>query len=123
MGLRTAGPKAAGAIRRLTPCPFPGTLRSAVLRKERLMTKHAVRVVEAVYADGVFRPVRKVALPNQSRVRLTLLPLGGPTAKAERAAVARQRKALLAVAGLGASGRPDISEHPHAALYGARRAR
>ena len=87
------------------------------------MTKHAARVVEAVYTDGVFRPVRKVALPNQSRVRLTLLPLGGPTAKAERAAVARQRKALLAVAGLGASGRPDISEHPHAALYGARRAR
>jgi len=87
------------------------------------MTKHVARVVEAVYADGVFRPVRKVALPDQSRVRLTLLPLNGPTAKAERAAAARQRKALLAMAGLGASGRPDISEHPHAALYGARRAR
>ena len=87
------------------------------------MTKHAARVVEAVYTDGVFRPVRKVALPNQSRVRLTLLPLNGPTAKAERAAVARQRKALLAVAGLGASGRSDISEDPHAALYGTRQAR
>ena len=87
------------------------------------MTKQAVRVVEAVYADGVFRLVRTVTLPNQSRVRLTLLPLGGPTVKAERAAVTRQQNALLAVAGLGASGRPDISAHPHAARSGTRRAR
>lgn len=87
------------------------------------MSKAAARIVEAVYEDGVFRPVRKVALPNRSRVRLTLVPVDGPTTKAERAAVDRQRKALLAVAGLGASGRSDISRHPHAALYGARRAR
>ena len=87
------------------------------------MEKAAARVVEAVYEDGVFRPVRKVALPNRSRVRLTLVPVDSPTAKAERARVARQRKALLSVAGLGASGRTDISEHPHAALYGTRRTR
>ncbi|HSB80615.1 MAG TPA: antitoxin family protein [Candidatus Methylomirabilis sp.] len=87
------------------------------------MSKAAARIVEAVYEDGVFRPVRKVALPNRSRVRLTLVPVDGPTAKAERAAVDRQRKALLAVAGLGASGRSDISRHPRAALYWARRAR
>ena len=87
------------------------------------MTKRADRVVEAVYKDGVFRPVRKVALPNQSRVRLTLVPVDGPTARAEQARVVRQRKALLGVAGLGASGRADISEHPHAALYGTRRPR
>ena len=85
------------------------------------MPKSAARVVEAVYEDGVFRPVSKVALPNQSRVRLTLVPVDGPTPKAERARVARQRKALLAVAGVGASGRADISAHPHAALYGTRR--
>ncbi len=87
------------------------------------MSKVAARVVEAVYEDGVFRPVRKVALPNRSRVRLTLVPVDGSTATAERAQVARQRKALLAVAGLGTSGRTDISAHPHAALYGVRRAR
>jgi predicted DNA-binding antitoxin AbrB/MazE fold protein len=87
------------------------------------MAKAAARVVEAVYQDGVFRPVRKVALPNQSRVRLTLVPVDGPTPKAERARIVRQRKALLAVAGLGASGRRDISEHPHAALYLTRRTR
>ena len=87
------------------------------------MTKVAAREVEAVYEDGVFRPVRKVVLPNRSRVRLTLVPVDGPTSKAERARIARQRKALLAVAGLGASGRSDISEHPHGALYGTRRIR
>jgi predicted DNA-binding antitoxin AbrB/MazE fold protein len=87
------------------------------------MTKAAARVVEAVYEDGVFRPVCKVALPNRSRVQLTLVPVNDPTPKAERARVARQRKALLAVAGLGASGRSDISENPHAALYGTRRIR
>ncbi len=87
------------------------------------MPKAAARVVDAVYEDGVFRPVRKVALPNRSRVRLTLVAVDGATPKAERAQVARQRKALLAVAGLGASGRSDVSEHPHAALYGTRRIR
>ncbi len=87
------------------------------------MEKAAARVVEAVYEHGVFRPVRKVALPNRSRVRLTLVPVDSPTAKVERGRIARQRKALLAVAGLGASGRTDISEHPHAALYGTRRTR
>ena len=87
------------------------------------MPKSAARVVEAVYEDGVFRPVRKVSLPNQSRVRLTLVPVGGPTARAERARIARQRKALLAVAGIGASGRSDISAHPHVAVYGTRRTR
>jgi predicted DNA-binding antitoxin AbrB/MazE fold protein len=105
----------------LTADAFPGTLSYAP-EEETAMSKQALRV-DAVYEDGVFRPVRKVALPNQSRVRLTLVPVDGPTAKVERARVARQRKALLAVAGLGASGRTDISEHPHAALYGARRAR
>ena len=87
------------------------------------MPKAAARVVEAVYEDGVFRPVRKMALPNQSRFRLTVVPVDGPTAKAEQARIARQRKALLAVAGVGASGRTDISEHPHAGLYGTRRTR
>jgi predicted DNA-binding antitoxin AbrB/MazE fold protein len=107
----------------LTPGVFPGSLSDNKREKERPMPKAAARVVDAVYEDGVFRPVRKVALPNQSRVRLTLVPVDGPTPKAERARVARQRKALLAVAGLAASGETDISEHPHAALYGTRRTR
>ena len=44
------------------------------------MAKTAMRVREAVYEAGVFRPVRKVALPKQSRVRLTVDPVDGPPA-------------------------------------------
>lgn len=84
------------------------------------MAKPAPTTIEAVYEDGVFKPVRKVSLPDHSRVRLTLAPL--PFSAAEKALVERQRKALLAVAGIGSSGQTDISENPHKALYG-RRAR
>ena len=85
------------------------------------MLKPTPRTIEAVYEDGVFKPVRRVALPDRSRVRLTLAPL--PPSAAEKALVERQRKALLDIAGIGSSGQTDISENPHKALYGTRRAR
>jgi predicted DNA-binding antitoxin AbrB/MazE fold protein len=87
------------------------------------MPKGAAKVVEAIYEHGVFRPVRKVTLPDRSRVRLTLVPLGAPNSKTRDRLVKRQRKALLDIAGIGASGRTDISENPHRALYGTDRAR
>ncbi|MBI3392641.1 MAG: antitoxin family protein [Nitrospirae bacterium] len=80
------------------------------------MPKPAPRTIEAVYEDGVFKPVRRVALPDRSRVRLTLAPLS-PSAT-EKALVERQRKALLAVVGIGASNRTDISERHDEYLYG-----
>jgi len=49
------------------------------------MAKTAMRAREAVYEDGVFRPLRRVAQPNQSRVRLTVAPVDGPPAQTERA--------------------------------------
>jgi predicted DNA-binding antitoxin AbrB/MazE fold protein len=86
------------------------------------MPKVSPRSIEAVYENGVFRPTRKVSLPDRSRVHLTLIPL--PTGrKAQERLVQRQRKALLSIAGMGRSGRTDISENPHRALYGTRRAR
>ena len=47
------------------------------------MARRSPKIIEAVYADGVFRPIRKVALPDRSRVRLSLvpLPLPGPKEK------------------------------------------
>jgi|GEM_PF-610917 len=87
------------------------------------MSKRALKVVEAVYEHGVFRPVRKVALPDRSRVRLTLVPLGAANSKTRSRLIERQRKALLDIAGIGDSGRTDISENPHQALYGTDRAR
>ena len=41
------------------------------------MTKLSPRMIDAVYEDGVFRPMRKVGLPERSRVRLTLVPISG----------------------------------------------
>jgi predicted DNA-binding antitoxin AbrB/MazE fold protein len=95
----------------------------AFLQKESPMPTPSPKVIEAVYQDGVFKPIRKVALPDQSRVCLTLvaLPLSDP--RERKLLVERQRKALLGVAGIGMSGHTDISENPHQALYGTRRGR
>jgi len=86
------------------------------------MRKVSPRSIEAVYENGVFRPTRKVSLPDRSRVHLTLIPLPAGRNAQERL-VQRQRKALLSIAGIGRSGRTDISETPHRALYGTRRMR
>ncbi len=77
------------------------------------MSKLVPTIIDAVYADGVFRPTRKVGLPERSRVRLTLAPLPARGAKERNRVVERQRKALLGIAGIGASGQADISENPH----------
>lgn len=47
------------------------------------MAKRVPKTLEAVYEAGVFRPIRRVRLPDRSRVRLTLVPLppGPPRCK------------------------------------------
>ncbi len=92
-------------------------------KKELLMSKLLPKIIDPVSVDGVFRPTRKVALPGRSRVRLSLVPLQARGAKERNLVVARQRKALLGIAGIGASGQADISENSHRALYAASRAR
>ncbi len=87
------------------------------------MAKRVRKTLEAVYEAGVFRPVRRVRLPDRSRVRLLVVPVPTRASKAQGRLVARQRKALLSLAGIGRSGRSDISENPHRALYGTARAR
>lgn len=87
------------------------------------MTKRVPKTLEAVFEAGVFRPIRQVRLPDRSRVLLTLVPAASRISKAQGRLVARQRQALLSLAGIGRSGRSDISENPHRALYGTARAR
>lgn len=87
------------------------------------MTKLLPKIIHAVYENGVFRPTRRVGLPERSRVRLTLIALPARGAKERNRVVERQRKALLGIAGIAASGQTDISQNPHRALYGERRAR
>ena len=78
------------------------------------------KVVEAVYENGVFKPVRKVRLPEHERFTLVISPLE----KAEedetviKKLVERQKKALLSIAGIGSSGLEDISENHDQYLYG-----
>lgn len=90
-------------------------------RRKISMTKAARKSIEAIYEDGVFRPTRKVKLADRSRVRLTLVPLQEPDRRAERAQVRRQRRGLLKLAGIGASGQGEISSNPEQALYGSPR--
>ena len=85
------------------------------------MPRVSPRSIEAVYENDVFGPTRKVSLPDRSRVRLMLAALVTDP-KGQARLVRRQRKALLSIAGIGRSGRADISENPHQALYGTRRA-
>lgn len=82
------------------------------------MTKAAQKNIEAIYEDGVFRPTRKLRLPDRSRVRLTLVPVQEPDRRAEQKQAQRQRRGLLKLAGIGASGQGDISTDPERALYG-----
>ena len=82
------------------------------------MAKPLAKIIDAVYEDGVFRPTRRVALPNRSRVRLTLVPVSVTYPKAQQLVVARQRKALHSIVGIGSSGRTDISKRHDKYLYG-----
>ncbi len=86
-------------------------------KKELLMSKLLPKIIDAVCKNGVFRPTRKVGLPERIRVRLTLIPLRVRLAKDRNRVVERQRKTLLAIAGIGASGQTDVSQNPHRALY------
>ncbi len=76
------------------------------------------KTIEAVYEGGVFKPVRKVTLPDRSRVRLTLTPLPSLTPAERKRLVERQRKALLRLVGIADSGRTDISKRHDEHLYG-----
>ncbi|MFI5338976.1 MAG: antitoxin family protein [Candidatus Methylomirabilales bacterium] len=82
------------------------------------MTKLSPRIIDAVHEDGVFRPTRKVGLPERSRVRLTLVPLPARSAKERNLVVERQRKALLGIAGIGAGGLTWAGHPPSAQVRG-----
>lgn len=53
--------------------------------------------IDAVYADGQFRPLTGVSLPENTRVRLTVQPL--PTWEEWLARVAEHREAMFAESG------------------------
>lgn len=46
-----------------------------------------IKVIEAIYSDGVLKPVEALELPDQQRVRLTIEPLDTPSDEERQAAV------------------------------------
>jgi len=67
--------------------------------------------IPAIYENGVFRPLQPPSLQEHQRVHLLVI-LEDPAALA-----ASQRQALEDLAGMGSSGRSDISATHDSYLY------
>ncbi len=66
--------------------------------------------IEAVYADGVFRPVKFVNLPENQRVCLTIQPIAADQAQTWLQRVQQRRQRLLQEQSLFPDSTPDIAE-------------
>lgn len=75
------------------------------------------KTIEAIFEDGVFRPTKKVVLPEHSKIKLIMLKEDRKSKQFAR----KQSDALLAVAGIGESGLGNVSENPEKYLYGTRK--
>ncbi len=66
--------------------------------------------IEAVYQDGVFKPVEQVALPQNQRVRLTVESVSGNEVLAWLDEVRKIQEPILATRGFLPDSTPDIAE-------------
>jgi len=82
------------------------TLRMGV-EKEAAMTKTII----AIYEDGIFRPLEEAHLPDHQRVKLKII------SDDEGSLLQSQKKALLEVAGMGASGQKEVGRSHDKYLY------
>ena len=69
------------------------------------------KVIEAVFEDGIFKPLSKPHLKNHQRVRIEIL------SEEYESSVEAQKKILLEFAGLGASTLTDIARSHDRYLY------
>lgn len=70
-----------------------------------------METVEAIYENGILRPLRPLQLQEHQAVRLVVLT------EDMEALAASQKTALLDLAGIGGSGRADVSTEHDAYLY------
>jgi predicted DNA-binding antitoxin AbrB/MazE fold protein len=75
--------------------------------KETLMTKTII----AIYEDGIFKPLEEAHLPDHQRVKLRII------SEDDGSLLQSQKKALLEVAGMGASGQNDVARSHDKYLY------
>lgn len=70
-----------------------------------------LKTITAVYTKGVFKPIQKIQLQENQRVRLKIMP------ENEVDLIESQKEALLKLAGIGSSGLKDISQKHDEYLY------
>ncbi|RJQ53118.1 MAG: DUF104 domain-containing protein [Nitrospiraceae bacterium] len=70
------------------------------------------KTIEAIYEDGVFKPIKKIRLREHEKVELSVLT------KAEIDDVARK---ALSIIGIGGSGLKDTAQRHDEYLYGKKR--
>src|SRR5947209_19546552 len=67
---RAGGVSARSCLRRETPGAYaPGSPAAGILRRR---VRAMITTVEAIYQDGVFKPVRPVDLPENQRVKVVV---------------------------------------------------
>ena len=72
------------------------------------------QTITAVYENGIFKPLKKVRLPNYKKFQLLILPSEEEIPQLVKA----QKKALKKFCGIGKSGLTDISSNHDKYLYG-----
>jgi len=66
--------------------------------------------VDAIYQDGVFKPLQDVGLPDNQRVRLSIQPLQHADVRAWLARVRQRRQRILTERGYFPDSTLDIAE-------------
>ena len=66
--------------------------------------------VDAVYQNGVFKPLQDVGLPENQRVRLSVQPVEASDARAWLAGVEERHQRIIAERGYFPDSTPDIAE-------------
>jgi predicted DNA-binding antitoxin AbrB/MazE fold protein len=66
--------------------------------------------IEAIYQDGVFKPVGQVVLPQNQRVRLTVESVSGTAVLAWLDEVRKIQQPIFAARGYLPDSTPDIAE-------------
>lgn len=69
------------------------------------------KIIEAVFENGIFRPLTEPNLKNHQRVRIEILP------EEDGASLEAQKKILLEFAGLGESNLTDVARNHDRYLY------
>jgi len=66
--------------------------------------------VDAIYQNGVFKPLQDVGLPDNQRVRLSIRPLDAAHVRAWLARVRERQQRIIAERGYFPDSAPDIAE-------------